>query len=148
MMNKRINTLLWIGVFGTLVLGPSLLTDLYQAFWGDRTIWWTHQSMKLPIEKTRNHFELYIRGEPFRKHLVHGTLFSVDKNGKQHPVLSQEVTVRLNNVDKVRASILERTTLSAFALGIAATLLVIGLIQVFQDRKKSGPESLHGSSVQ
>lgn len=136
-MNKRINTLLWIGIFGTLLVGSSLLTDIYRAFWGDHAIWWTPQSMKLPIEETKDNFELYIGGESLRKHLFHGTLFSVDKNGKQYSVVSRDVTVRLNNWERVRASILERTTMRGFAFGVVITLSVIGLLQVFQHRKKS-----------
>ncbi len=136
MMIKRINTLLWIGIFGTLVVSTSLFTDMHQAFWGDHGIWWTHQSMKLPIEETKDHFELYIGGDPLWKHLSNGTLFSVYKNGKQYSVVAKDVTVRLNNREKVRASILERTTVSGFAFGVAITLLVIGLIQFFQQKKK------------
>jgi len=135
MMNKRINALLWIGIVGTLLIGTSLFTDVYRAFWGDHTIWWTHQSMRIPLEETKDNVELYVGGEPLRKHLSDGALFSLDKNGKQYPVVSKDVTVRLNNWEKVRASILKRTTMSGFAFGVVMTLLVIGLIQIFQQRK-------------
>jgi hypothetical protein len=136
MMIKRINTLLWIGIFGTLVVSTGLFTDIHRAFSGDQGIWWTHQSMKLPIEETKGNFELFIGGDPLWKHLAQGTLISVDKDGKQYSVVAQDVTVRLNNWEKVRASILERTTVSGFAFGVAITLLVIGLIQFFQQKKK------------
>ena len=137
MMNKQTNALLWIGFIGTLLIGTSFLTDIYRAFWGDRAIWWTPQSMTLPIEETKDHFELYIRGQPLRKHLSGGTLFSVDKNENQHSVVSRDIAVRLNNWEKVRASILERTTMSGFAFGVMITLFVMGLIKVFQNRKNS-----------
>ena len=93
--------------------------------------------MRLPVEDTRDNFELYIGGEPLRKHLSNSTLFAVDKNGKQYPIVSKDITVRLNNWDKIKASILRHTTMSGFAFGVAITLLVIGLIQVFHHGKKS-----------
>ncbi len=137
MMHKRINALLWIGIMGTLLIGTSLLADIYRAFWGDHAIWWTHQSMKLPVEEAKGNFELYIGGQLLQKHLSDGTLFSVDKNGNQYSVVSRDITVRLNNWEKVRASILERTTMSGFAFGVTITLFVIGLSQVFLNRKNS-----------
>jgi hypothetical protein len=136
MMTRRINALLWIGIIGTLVIGTNSITDGYRAFWGDHSLWWTPQAMRLPIEETKDSFELYIGGEPLRNYLSNGALFSVDKNGKQYPVGSKDITVRLNNWDKVRASILTHTTMSGFAFGIAITLFVIGLIQVLQHRMK------------
>ena len=137
MTSRRINPLLWIGLIGTLTIGTSFLTDVYRAFRADDSIWWTPQAMRLPVEETRENFELYIGGEPLRKHLSDATLFSVDKNGKQYPIVSKDITVRLNNWDKIKASILMHTTMSGFAFGVAITLLVIGLIEVFHHRKKS-----------
>lgn len=136
MANRRISVLLLMGIIGSLLTGASLLTDMHLAFWGDHTIWWTHQSMKLPIEETKEDFELYIGGEPLWKHLSNVTLFSVGKNGKQYPVVSKDVTVRLNNWERVRASVLKRTTIIGFFFGVTITLVAIGLIQVFQRRKQ------------
>jgi hypothetical protein len=137
MTSRRINPLLWIGLIGTLTIGTSYITDVYRAFWGDQSIWWTPQVMRLPVEDTRDNFELYIGGEPLRKHLSNSTLFAVDKNGKQYPIVSKDITVRLNNWDKIKASILRHTTMSGFAFGVVITLLVIGSIQVFHHGKKS-----------
>jgi hypothetical protein len=137
MANKRVNPILWIGLIGTLTIGTSFITDAYRAFWGDQSIWWTPQAMTLPVEETRDNFELYIGGKPLRKHLSDGTLFSVDNNAKQYSLVSKDITVRLNNWDKIKASILGHTTISGFAFGVAITLLVIGLIQIFHHGKKS-----------
>ena len=136
MANKRINPILWIGLTGTLIIGALFITDVYQAFWGDHSIWWTHQGMRLPIEETKDNFELYIAGEPLRKHISGGTLFFVDKNGNQYPIVSKDITVRLNNWDKIKTSILTSTTMSGFAFGVVITLLVIGLIQFLPHGKK------------
>ena len=135
-MTRRINTLLWIGLTFTLIIGSSFIVDVYRAFYGDHGIWWTPNSMRLPLEETKDVFDLYIGGKPLRMRLSDKTLFSVDKNGKQYPVVSRDITVRLNNWDKTKASILTHTTLSGPALGAALTLLVIGLIQFFHPERK------------
>ncbi len=135
MLHNRINTILWIGLIGTLSIGTSFITDVYRVFWGDKSIWWTHQAMRLQIDETIDNFELYIGGKPLVKHISDGTLFSVDNNGKQYPILFKDITIRLNNWNRVRASILTRTTISGFAFGVAITLLVMGLFQFFQHKK-------------
>jgi hypothetical protein len=137
MKKKKINLLLWIGAIGMLTIGTSFSTDVYRAFWGEDRIWWTPQALRLPIEETRNDFELYIAGESLRKHLAEGTLFSVGKNGEQYRIVPKDISVRLNNWDKVKASILTNTTVSGFAFGVSVTLLVIGLIQVLARKKMS-----------
>lgn len=113
------------------------MTDTYRAYWGNRDIWWTPYAMRLQIKETKDNFELYIGDLPLQKHLSEGTLFSVDKQGKQYHVAPKDITVRLNNWEKIRASLLSHTTLTGFAFGVALTLLVTGLIQFFQQRKSS-----------
>jgi len=134
-MNKKINVFLFIGLLATFTIGVSFITDLYKAFLGEKNIWWTSQSMSLPIEETRNNFELYIGGEPLEKHLSAGHLSCVDNNGKQYSVVSKDISVRLNNWDKVKASILSYTIISSFGFGVAVTLVIIGIIQFFLRRK-------------
>jgi hypothetical protein len=136
MKNFRNNSLLWMGLMGSLIFGTTFFDNVYQAFRGDQTIWWTPQAMRLPIEETKDNFDLYIGGVSLQKHLSDKTLFSVDRNGKQYPVVSKDVTVRLNNWDKTQSSILTITTMSGFTLGVSIALLVIGVIQAFHQGKK------------
>jgi hypothetical protein len=124
---KSINPLLAIGLTGIFIIGSSFFVDLYNAFYGDKNIYWTHQSMKMPIEKTKNDFEIYIGEKLLQKQLSDKTIFAVDKDGKQYPVVSQDITVRLNNYNSVKSAILTRTTFTGFAFGISLTLFIIGL---------------------
>jgi len=140
MLNKRINPILWIGLTGTLIIGTAFFADVYQAFWGDYTMWWTHQSRRLPLEKTKDNFELYIHGKLLQRHLSEKTLFSVDNEGKQYPVVSEDITVRLNNWDKVKSSILTNMTMSGFGFGACITLLLVGLVQSFHHGKMTERE--------
>lgn len=137
MKTKQINPALWIGLVGMLTIGSSYITDLYRAFLGNRDIWWTPQTMRLPVEATKNHFELYIAGKSLQNHLSDGTLFSVDKNGERYPIVSKDVTVRLNNWDQVKGSILTGASITGFVSGAMFALLLIGLIRAFYQRDNS-----------
>jgi hypothetical protein len=116
------------------MIGTSFITDLHQAFRGNDHTWWTHSEMRLPVEETRNAFEIFISGKLLQNHMADGTLLGMDGGGKPYPVVPGDVTVRLNNWDKVRASILARTTVSGFGLGVSVTLLAAGLIRRFRGK--------------
>jgi len=135
-MNKNSNTLVWIGLIGMLTTGTNFGISVYRAFHEDTGIWWTHHSMKLPIEQTGNSFEIYIGGKLLSKHVSEGTLLCVDKNGEQYRVVSGDIGVRLNNREKNSVSILTHGIFGAFFSGISITLLITGLIQVFARKKK------------
>lgn len=136
MTRKQINPLLLAGIIGTLVIGLHFFTSLYQAVSGDRNIWWTHQNMRLPLDKTQDHFELYIGGKLLQKHLAEKTIFLAGKDSTYTPVAPQDVAVRLNGRDKVRIIHLTNTTISGFGMGIAIALLAVGLVQQYQAGKK------------
>ncbi len=50
---------------------------------------------------------------------------------------SKDLTLRLNNWYKVKSSILTNAILSGVAFGIVITVLLLGLIQVFGQKRKS-----------
>ena len=136
MIKRQTNSLLWIGLTGTIIIGTIFFADLYRVFQGDRTIWWTHQAARLPVEQTKDNFELYIAGKLLQKHLSDGTLLGVDNDGRQYLIVAKDVTARLNNWDKIKATIFGHTTMSGFGFGVALTLLVICLIQLFHREEK------------
>jgi hypothetical protein len=136
-MNKpKINPLVFMGLIGMLTIGTNFAMQIYRAFWGNQNIWWTPRTMQLPIEDSRDNFELYISKKPLQKHLADGTLFALDNNGEQYRVVSKDITIRLNNWNKVRSSILKNAIISGVAFGIVITVLVIGLIQVCRRKKR------------
>ncbi len=103
---------------------------------GNKNIYWTHQSIKLPIEDANNDFQVYISGKLLQKHLAENTLFAIDNNGVQYPVVSKDVSVRLNNWNKVRSRMLTTAIFTGFSFGITLTLLITGLIQTVAKKKK------------
>ncbi|MEW6076435.1 MAG: hypothetical protein AB1724_01340 [Thermodesulfobacteriota bacterium] len=136
MAGRSINSVLWIGLTGMFLIGSSFVSDLYQAYRGDNSIWWTHNDMRLPLEETKNNAEVYISGKLLQKHIADGTLTGLDAGGKPYPIASRDVTVRLNNWDKIRASILARTAFTGFGLGVSIALAAAGLIQIFRSGDK------------
>ena len=137
MNNKAIKSLLLIGLIGCFIIGTSFIINIHHAFWGPKNIWWTSPAMKLPIEKTNNYFELFIGGKNLQKHLSEKTLIAVDENGIKYPVVSKDISVRLNNWYKIKSDILTRVIFSGIAFGVAIILLIIGLMQIIIQKKKT-----------
>jgi hypothetical protein len=137
-MNKpKINPLVFIGLIGMFTIGTNFTVQLHRAFWGNQDIWWTARTMQLPIENSKNNFELSISGKSLQKHLSDGSLFALNNNGEQYRVVPNDLTIRLNNWNKVKSSILTNAIISGVIFGIVITVLVIGLIQVFGQKKRS-----------
>lgn len=136
MRKKSFNPFLFVGLLGTLIAGTSFSVSMYNVFFCDRGIWWTHRDMRAAFDDTKNEFELFIAGKPLKKHLAAGTLFLTDENKKQNRIVSEDITARLNNWSKVKATMLIYTTITGFIFGISITLFAIGLFQVFSVEKK------------
>lgn len=143
----RYNALLWMGLTGSLIFGTTFFENVYRAFWADQNIWWTPQSMRLPIEETKNDFELYIAGTSLNKHLSERTLTAFDKNGKPFPVMAKDITVRRNNWDRTQSSILANSTFIGLIFGSSLTMILIGLYQFFQQRKQTGSDEDRGGGA-
>lgn len=136
-MPKRFNPLLFIGLIGTLTIGIDFVIQLRQAFWGNQDIWWTNQTMQLPITESRDTFELFVNKKLLQTHLDEGTLWAVDEKGEQDRVVAEDVSLRLNNWQKVKASILTHAVISGFACGIVVTCLFLGVLQALSTKHNS-----------
>jgi len=134
---KFMPPLLLIGLITLLTTGTALITNIYNAFWANKSIWWTPASMKLSVEETTNDFKLFIGGKILQKHLAEKTLFAVDKQGKRYPIVSQDVQVRINNWNKVKSSILTKAVYNGLVFGAGMTLFSVGLFQTFTRKGKS-----------
>ena len=137
MNSKFTNQFLMIGLLGLFTIGVSYFIDMYSAFYGDKDIYWTHEKMKLPIEKTENDFQLYISDKPLQKYLYEKTLYVIDESGTKYSVAAKDISVRLNNWNKIKSTILTKTTFTGFAFGITLAFLIMGLVQVYNQKRKS-----------
>jgi hypothetical protein len=135
MAKRQINVYLFIGLIGVVTSGSMLFTHMYQAFWGDENIWWTHSRMNLTVEETGDRFRMTIGGKALRKHLSDGTLFAVDPNGDQYRVVSRDVGVRVNNWDRVKGTLLTGALPSSFGFGVSLALLIVGLVDWVKKKK-------------
>ena len=135
-MKKQINALIVIGIIGTAIFGANFAAKYAQANWGNKDIWWTPMSMALPLNETKQEFELYIKDDLLQRHLNAGTLSVVDKTGKISMLASDDIKIRLNNWNKIKSSMLNSAAISAFSLGISLALLIFGVVQFVADKEK------------
>lgn len=140
-MAKSINPLLLIGGVGLLTVGSQLLVVLYRAYWGADDIWWTPAALMLSLEETQGDFEVFVAGEPLGEQLAAGSL-AVSKGGVARPVAVQEISVRLNNWQKVKSSFLGHATYMSFLFGASCALLAVGLAQMAARRRKGGASQM------
>ena len=131
MSNKSINPILLIGFIGFFTIGSAFMSNLLSAFYGDKNIYWTNNAMKLPIEETKNNFEIFISGKILQQHLLDKTLYSVDKNGAKYLVVSEDISARINNWEKIRSHKLIMAAIMGVAFGVTLTLLILGIVQTF-----------------
>jgi hypothetical protein len=131
MKQTRLNALLLIGIIGTFTVGATFAINVYRAFWGNQNIYWTARTMPLTIGETKNSFELFINKKSLHDHLSDGTLQAVLENGDQRSLVPSDITVRINNWHKVKASILPHSLLPCFLFSASFTMLIMGIIQLF-----------------
>jgi hypothetical protein len=129
-MKKRVNSLLIIGITGTIVLGFHFGVQYGRATWGNHTIWWTPKAMAVSLDETRQYFELFLSNELLQDHLKRRSLSATERNGKTYQVVPEDIKVRLNNWYKVKASFLNAAVFSAFVLGVSVTCLILGLARM------------------
>lgn len=89
-------------------------------------IWWTPHTMLVPLGESGNRTEIYVRGGSLGKLLEAGQLQVLDEAGPVS-LSTQDVGLRFNNSDRVRAERLPRLLVSAALLG-AVTLYLLLLL--------------------
>ncbi|MDO9262523.1 MAG: hypothetical protein Q7U02_01055 [Desulfosalsimonadaceae bacterium] len=128
---------LWIGVLGLLLFGSNLAANVLEAFYGNADIWWTPKQMAMPLDETKNHFEIFISGQPLGGMIGKGVLTAVDGQGNSYRVAAGDVGVRLNNWPARQASLLKFSIIHAFISGLCAALTGLGVWQMLKQRKRN-----------
>ena len=137
-MRRSVKPLVLLGLLGTLIFGSSFATQYGRALWGNRDIWWTPRSMALPLDQTRDVFELYVSGTSLGDHLVRRSLSAVEGSGRSYAVVAEDIRVRLNNWQTVRGSLLHSAVPAAFLLGASVTCLGLGVAGWLVGRREAG----------
>ena len=131
MKNPMKNIWFLVGFIGLFTVGSNFTVQMFRAFGGNQTIYWTNNSMKLPINSTGNEFELFINEIPLKEHLSNGSLLAVDTNGKHYRIVSKDITARINNWYKVKSTTLTYALITGVMLGSVLTMILVGIIQVY-----------------
>ncbi|MCC7278530.1 MAG: hypothetical protein IT487_09460 [Chromatiaceae bacterium] len=134
-MKKYLNPLVITGLTALVITGSTLFVDVYRAYWGDQSIWWTPLHLALPLEKTRDQLEIYLGDTLLQQALTQHQLFAVGPDGQQYPVVAEDIQVRLNNWYEVKANLLSRVVFLGAPFGAALALFLVGLGQTFSKTK-------------
>ncbi len=134
MNQPRVNPLVLMGLIGVFTIGSNFAVQVYRAYWGNQGNWWTPRTKSLSLEESRDVVRLSISGKRLQEHLEDGSLFARDDEGNSYRVVARDVSVRVNNWHKVKASILTNALVTGVAFGVVMTVLVIGLVQVIRRR--------------
>ncbi len=134
-MKKQLKLYLYTGILGIFIFGSFFIGDIYEAFYADTSIWWTPREMMLPLEKTRDHFEIWVNGTILQTRLENGSLYAVGDDGNQYRLVSKDIGVRLNNWSARQAEILKFALVRAFFSGACLALILAGIVQISQERK-------------
>jgi hypothetical protein len=107
---------------GVLLLIPALA--LYREFSRRSDIWWTPPPMALSLSDSRDRVEIYVRGKPLGA-LLEARQLSVTDAGGASALGAQDIGLRFNNWDRVRATRLPMLLLYAATCGAGAVLLLL-----------------------
>lgn len=105
-----------------LLLIPTLA--IYRELATRPDIWWTPQVMRIPLTESRDRVEIYVRGKPIEALLEARQLRIGDPAGSS-ALAADEIGLRLNNWDRVRAERRALLLMYAAAVGAGATLLLL-----------------------
>src|SRR6267378_2574876 len=113
---------LYSGLTFLLLLMPAL--EIYRELSRPSDIWWTPLPLASSLAESRDRVEIYARGKPLGALLEAGQLRVADQAGST-ALGANEITVRFNNWDRVRAERVPMLLLYAGAFGVGLALLFV-----------------------
>src|SRR2546427_12396438 len=112
--------------FSVLIVALLLIpaTALYRELSSRSDIWWTPPPMALSLSESQDRVEIYVRGKLLGALLEAGQLTMTDQAGSS-ALGANEIGLRFNNWDRVRAARLPMLLLYAASCGGGAVLLLL-----------------------
>ena len=97
---------------------------LYRELSRPKDIWWTPHTMLVPLTRSQDRVEIYLRGKPLGTLIEAGQLRLTDERGSS-VLTPNEIGLRFNNWDRVRAEHLPMSLASAAAGGAMVLLFIL-----------------------
>lgn len=110
------------GLIAVLLLIPVF--TLYRELSQPSDIWWTPAPKALSLAESRDRVEIYARGKPLGTLLDQKQVWMNDQTGSS-AVGTQEISLRFNNWDRVRAGRIPILLAYGAACGAGAVLLLL-----------------------
>ena len=120
-MTPRIR-LIYATLSAVLFLIPAL--SLYRELARRNDIWWTPYTMRIPLGESQDRVEIYVRGKPLGALVAAGALRLVEGTGSS-ALPAEEIALRFNNWDRVRAQRIPLLVTYAAACGAMAMLFLL-----------------------
>ncbi|HTG83690.1 MAG TPA: hypothetical protein VL853_02725 [Gemmatimonadales bacterium] len=99
-------------------------TALYRELTMRSDIWWTPAALAVSLPDSKDRVEIYLRGQPLVALVEHKQL-SIADGGAPRVVGGQDVKLRFNNWDRIRAARLPLHLIYAAAMGGGIVLLAL-----------------------
>jgi hypothetical protein len=129
---------LWItGIIILFVFGSNWVILALQR----NDIWWTPATMKLSLEESSDRVLIFVQNEDMRNLVADGKLL-IRNDGEDVVLKPEDVGLRLNNWDHVRASQVWQFAMNASMTTLGIVLLILGLAPMIGSRKKEEPEEM------
>ncbi|MDP9225765.1 MAG: hypothetical protein M3P18_18380 [Actinomycetota bacterium] len=114
---------LFFSIF-SVVLFLIAAAPLYRELSRPKDIWWTPRTRLVPLARSQDRVEIYLRGKPLGTLIEAGQLRLTDERGSS-VLTPNEIGLRFNNWDRVRAEHLPMSLVSAAAGGTMVLLFIL-----------------------
>ena len=108
----------------SLTLFLTAAVPLFTELSRPKDIWWTPQSMLVPLAQSTERVQIYARGKPLANLIEAGQL-QIAGEGGSSALSTSDVGLRFNNWDRVRAERLPLQLVRASACGAMACLFLL-----------------------
>ena len=134
-MTRKMNGYLIFGIVMSFVWGGHLVTQLLVS----DAHRWTPASAPLALNDAGSNVEIQVAGQPLKQRMHDGTLM-VRAGDKPQPVQPDDIGIRLNHADRIRAARLPMVAFSGVGFGMGLMSLVAGAVE-WRRRGQSAPHA-------
>lgn len=120
---------LWLALGIVVLLIPA--SHLFRFFTQRSDIWWTPKALAVPLAETTDRVEIYVQEQPLQEQLNAQRLQMLTDRGPL-ALSVEDVTLRFNNRDHVRAEQIPLLLSAALVTGIAGTFVVLSALGRWQ----------------